>query len=163
MGRPMMELEFSEADREALHYERFHHPHARVRLKMEIVFLKSEGLAHPEIARLARVCENTVRSYLEEYREGGVERLKEVRFRRPQSELNDYADLLDEQFRKSPPASVPQAAAVIEQLTGLKRSPTQVRLFLKSRGLERRKVGMVPAKADPDRQAEFKKTSLNLS
>src|SRR3954451_6242296 len=80
MGRPMMQLEFSEAVRESLHYERFHHSHPRVRLKMEIVFLKSEGLPHPEIARLTRVCENTVRSCLEEYRDGGVEKLKEVRF-----------------------------------------------------------------------------------
>ena len=50
-----------------------------------------------------------------------------------------------------------EAMEKIEQLTGLRRSPDRVRVFLKSLGMECRKVGMVPAKADPQRQESFKK------
>ena len=40
----------------------------------------------------------------------------------------------------------------IEELTGLKRSETQVRKFLNSIGIKRRKVGTIPSKADLEEQ-----------
>jgi hypothetical protein len=45
----------------------------------------------------------------------------------------------------------------VEQLTGIQRSPTQVRQFLKKMGLRCRKVGVLLAKVDPPAQEEFKK------
>ena len=68
-------------------HERFHHEHPRVRRKMEALWLKSQGLAHQEIARLAGVSGNTLRSYLQQYAEGGIAGLKELHFRQPKSEL----------------------------------------------------------------------------
>ena len=50
--------------------------------------------------------------------------------------------------------------AVIEEITGIKRSEPQVRQFLKSMGMECRKVGMIPAKADVEKQEKFKKEQL---
>lgn len=47
----------------------------------------------------------------------------------------------------------------IEELTGIKRSPTQVRVFLKKIGMKCRKVGVMPSKADPEIQDAFKKKS----
>ena len=49
-----------------------------------------------------------------------------------------------------------EASRRIEQLTGLKRGPTQVRQFLKSLGMKVRKVGQIPAKADVEAQDRFK-------
>jgi transposase len=49
--------------------------------------------------------------------------------------------------------------AEIERLTGLKRNKERIRQFLKRIGMKCRKVGMVPAKADVEKQAEFKKKS----
>jgi hypothetical protein len=46
-----------------------------------------------------------------------------------------------------------------EELTGLKRSPTQGRIFLKKLGLKRLKTAAVPAKLDADLQETFKTTS----
>ena len=43
----------------------------------------------------------------------------------------------------------------IEELTGIRRSENRVREFLKRIGMRRRKVGMIPAKADPDEQEAF--------
>ncbi|MDM8568921.1 IS630 family transposase, partial [Thiotrichales bacterium HSG1] len=35
----MIQIEFLEEEREALHYERYHHPHPRVQKKMEVLWL----------------------------------------------------------------------------------------------------------------------------
>jgi transposase len=51
---------------------------------------------------------------------------------------------------------VAEAAARIAQLTGLARGPTQVRQFLQSLGMQPRKVGQIPAKADVTAQEECK-------
>lgn len=153
----MINVEFTEADKKALHYERFHHPHPRVQLKMEVVWLKSQGESHQRIGQLTGVHVNTVTAYIREYAEGGIEKLKEVRFKRPESELMEHRESLEAEFRKTPPATVAEAMDRIEKLTGIKRSPTQVRIFLKRLGLKCRKVGVVPAKADVKKQDEFKK------
>jgi hypothetical protein len=67
---------------------------------------------------------------------------------------------LEDHFQKHPPASVNQARAVIKELTGIERSLTQVREFLKHLGLKRRKVGMIPAKAVISEQSRFKQEEL---
>jgi transposase len=151
----MLTIDFTPQDIDALHFERFHHPHPRVQLKMEAVYLKSQGLAHRDICRLARISENTLRSYLRQYQEGGVERLKQTDRDGPTSELSGHRRTIEEHFRRDPPRSTAQAAADIERITGVRRGLTQVRKFLKGMGLKFRKLGMIPAKADPAEQAKF--------
>jgi transposase len=151
----MIHIAFTPDDIDALHHERFHHPHPRVQEKMEAVYLKGRGLPHKEICRLSRTSENTLRSYLRQFQEGGVERLKRLDFARPVSELADHRDALEDYFRKNPPRSAAQAAADIERLTGIRRGLTQVRTFLTGMGMKCRKMGMIPAKADADEQRRF--------
>ncbi|NEO80658.1 helix-turn-helix domain-containing protein [Moorena sp. SIO4G3] len=69
----LINLTFIPSDIEALHYERFHHPHPRVQRKMEAVYLKSQGLGHWQIAQLLRISEPTLVKYLREYQAGGIE------------------------------------------------------------------------------------------
>jgi transposase len=151
----MIAIDFTSLEIDSLHHERFHHPHPRVQLKMEAVYLKSQGLPHHDICRLARISENTLRAYLRQFQEGGVERLKRTDWDGPQSELSDHHQAIEEHFRNNPPRSTAQAAADIERLTGVRRGPTQVRKFLKGLGLRFRKLGMIPAKADASEQARF--------
>lgn len=153
----MLKITFSQEEIEALHYERYHHPHPRVQRKMEALWLKSRGLPHNQIATLTGITTNTLRTYLYDFRDGGIEKLKEVNFRQPRSALEDHKDTIEAHFRQHPFSTINQAVHVIEQLTGIKRSPTQVREFLRRMGLKRRKVGMVPAKADVDAQEAFLK------
>ena len=80
----MLRLEFSEADKQALHYERYHHPHPRVQQRMEALWFKSQGLPHHQIAPLCAISANTLRSYLKRYHTGGVEALKHLNFYCPQ-------------------------------------------------------------------------------
>ena len=81
--------------------------------------------------------------------EGGIEKLKEINFNRPTSKLTEHQQKIEDYFRSLPPANINEAIAKIEELTGIKRSPTQVRLFLKSIGMRTLKVAFVPGKADP--------------
>ena len=156
----MLKLKFTEELIEELRYERYHHPHPRVQRKMNVLYLKSQGIPHKEIKRLEQISENTLLGYLREYQEGGIERLKKINFRRQTSELEEHRNTLESYFRENPVASAKEAAARIEELTGIHRSPTQVRKFLKSIGMKVRKVGTIPSKADPDEQEKFKKEQL---
>jgi transposase len=106
---------------------------------------------------MADVCSTTLTSYMKEYAEGGIEALKTVKFNRPRSKLDDHRQTLEEHFRTHPPATVKDAMAAIETLTGLKRSHERTRTFLKRIGMKRRKAGTIPAKAKVEAQAAFKK------
>jgi len=151
----MITIEFTDKAIEALHYERFHHPHPHVQLKMEALYLKSQKLQHQEICALCQISPPTLCSYVREYQEGGIEKLKELRFYQPQSELTAYQDTIENYFREHLPATVNEAQAKIEELTGIKRNPTQTRQFLKKLGMKHLKVGYVPGQAaTPEKIAE---------
>jgi transposase len=158
----MIKIEFTEEEIQALHYQRYHHPHPRVQRKMEALWLKSQKVSHNQIAKLTGVSINVVTRYFREYKKGGLEKLKELNFYQPESELQQHHETIEAYFRKTPPATIKEAMSKIEELTGIKRSETQVRKFLKSIGLKRRKVGMIPSKADPDKQEAFKKNNWSL-
>ncbi len=66
---------FTAEDREALAHDRYHYPDPRVQRKIEVLWLKSHGLGHDEIATYANVSRRTVQRYLDEYLEGGLQRL----------------------------------------------------------------------------------------
>jgi transposase len=144
----MVSVHFTEEDRQALNYERFHYPDPRVQQKMEVLWLVSQGLSRTEVAQLAGVSARTVRRYIKRYKRGGIEALKRSEYHKPQSELDQHAQTLKEYFEKNPPSTVKQAQAAIEKLTGVRRGETQVTEFLKRIGLRRRKVGTVPGKVD---------------
>jgi len=153
----MIRLHFTEEDKQALNYERYHHPHPRVQRKMEAVWLKSQGESHQRIAQLTGVTVNTVSQLLKDYQAGGIERLKAIHFRQPISDLAKHQQTLEDYFKAHPPATIKEAMDKIEKLTGLKRSEPRIKKFLSRLGFKRRKVGTVPSKADPDQQEIFKK------
>jgi Homeodomain-like domain-containing protein len=83
----MLKIEFGESRFKALRYERYHHPHPRVQRKMEAVYLKSQRLPPQQICHLSGITGNTLRSYVRDYQRGGLEQLKQLNFRRPESAL----------------------------------------------------------------------------
>jgi transposase len=92
-------------------------------------------LPHGQIAQLVNITENTLRDYFQLYQEGGVERLKEVAIQGPASALQEHYASLEAYFRAHPPATIKEAQNKIEALTGIKRSETQVREFLKKNSI----------------------------
>ncbi len=157
----MIRLNFTEEEKQTLSNERYHHPHPHVQRKMEAVWLKSQGESHQRIAQLTGVTVNTVTGFLKDFQAGGIERLKEIRFRKPVSELAAHQQTLEDYFKTHPPATIKEAMDTIEKLTGLKRSEPRIKKFLSNLGFKRRKVGTVPSKADPDKQEAFKKNIWN--
>jgi len=151
----MIQISLSEEEEARVRHERYHHPHPRVRRKLEAVLLKAAGLPHHQIAGIVGVSENTLRSYLDAYALRGIAGLLAVQFYRPTSELAAHAATLAAHVRAHPCATLAEAGAAIEALTGLRRSQTQVSVFLKGLGLRRRRVYPVPAKVDPQRQELF--------
>jgi transposase len=130
-----MQLEFTPAIQEILNYERYHHPMPLVQRRMEALWLKSHGLPHGQIAQLVGITENTLRDYFQLYQDGGVERLKVVAIQGPESALQAHYASLEVYFRAHPPATIKEAQGKIEALTGIKRSETQVREFLKKNSI----------------------------
>jgi hypothetical protein len=59
----MLQLAFSEADTQALHYERAHQPHPRVQQRMEALWRKRPGVPHHQSARLGAMAATPLRSY----------------------------------------------------------------------------------------------------
>jgi transposase len=155
----MINVKFSEQDLKTIDYERFNHPIPRVQRRMEVLWLKSQGLAHNQIAKLSGACSSAVTKYLRLYRQGGLDEVRKVNFYRPQSELDKHHDSIEQYFHEHPPASIAEAVVKIEALTGIRRSKTQVGVFMRKLGMRYRKVGSVPAGASPDAQEEFKKNS----
>ena len=55
----MIRINFTAEEQQSLQYERFHYPDPRIQVKMEVLWLKSRGLDHPQIAELAGVSTRT--------------------------------------------------------------------------------------------------------
>lgn len=157
----MIDVTFTQHDLNVIDYERFNHPLPYVQRRMEILWLKSKGISHKQIAELARVCPNTVTKYIEMYLHGGLDEIKKENFYRPQTELIKHCESLEQYFRENPVSSVNEAITKIEELTGIQRKKSQVRVFLRKIGMRPRKMGAIPGNADPDKQEEFKKKFLN--
>ena len=127
-----IELEFTPEELKELNYERYRHPLPLVQRRMEVLWLKAHGLPHAKIAELGNITENTMRDYFELYQEGGTEKLKEVNFYRPESQLGEHITSLEAYFLEHPPASVKEAQQKIKDIAGIERSETQIREFLKN-------------------------------
>ncbi len=160
----MIQIAFTDTEIAALAYERYHHPSPLVQQRMEVVYLKSQGVPHQEIARLCRISRQTLVTILHLYQDQGIERLKHFHFAGQPSVLNAHQSTLEAHFRTHPPRTVAHAQAEIERLTGIRRSPTQIRAFLKRIGMQVRKVGAMPGRAhEPLKQQEqdtFQHTEL---
>ena len=129
----MIRIDFTEEGIDQLRKERFTHPHHRVRIKMEVLFLKSQGISHQEIGKMVGITQDTLRKYLEEYKSGGIEALKDLHFRKPTSSLEEHRETIEQDFEKNPPKTLKEAASRIHKLTGIERSPKQIGRFLKKK------------------------------
>ena len=157
----MLRIDFTQEDADKLHYERYHHPHPLVQTKMEVLYLKSQGIKHKDICELCKISKTTLTKYIKQYQLGGVAELTKLDYKGQPSHLNQYTDILTEHFKKSPASSVAEASDAIEKITGVKRSPTQVREFMKRTGLRCLKVGYVPGKSvEEEKIEEVKKYRL---
>jgi transposase len=151
----MLKIDIKAKDAVKLRTELYTQVHPHIMKKYLALHLKQCGMSNKLICNVLGICNNTLLSYFKEYIEGGLEKLQGLNFYCPQSDLQKFSGDILRYFDKNPPSSISEAAAKIEELTGVKRGETQVRKFLKHKGFRFRTVGTVPAKA----LTEEKKTS----
>ena len=153
----MFKRTFSGSDLAALRHWRFQQPDPRVQVRLETLYLRSQGVANRDIPRLCGISKASCHRSLKAYVSGGIAQLKHFEPRRPRSALYPHRTTIAAEFRQRPPATVAEAAARIAALTGIVRKPTHVRQFLKDLGMPPRKGDRLPAKADAAVQEAVKK------
>lgn len=157
----MLSLNITKSDIAVLNYERFHHPSPLVKKRMHVVYMKSQGMAHKMIAIACHVSLNSVTNFIKIYNQSGLNGLRSFCYRKPKSKLAAYSSSIEEEFKKNPPLTSGQAGAKIQEMTGIKLCPSQVRAFMKYLGMSFRKMGHIPAKANPEKQANFLENTLH--
>jgi transposase len=129
----MRAFDFSEDIVAEIRHDRYHHPHPRVQRKMEVLWLKSRGLTHADIAELADVSPRSVQRYLDEFAQGGLDRVRRLNWQGQTCALDEHQPSLEDYFIENPPRSAREAQQAIERLTGIRRGLSQVRAFLKKK------------------------------
>jgi transposase len=104
---------------------------SRVRIKCLVVYLRKMGYQRKEIAKIARIDEDTVTNYTKKYDESGLQGLLEENYHPPKSQLEPYTEQLKELFKKQLPHTVNQAIEMIDKETGIRLKPSACRAFLK--------------------------------
>jgi transposase len=129
----MIKIKFTKEEIEQLNFEKVNCTNSRVRIKLEALILKANGLPNKKIQQILNIDKNTVTAYLKLYVEGGLESVKKNNYLGPTSELEQYAEIIFSDFEINPPATIKEASYRIEQLTGIKRGKTQTWHFLKKK------------------------------
>ena len=137
-------IHLTEQQQHLVNDERHAHPQEHVRRKMLVLWLLQCGLSRDKAAEVAGLGRATVQRYVAAFRTGGLEGLRRWGVLGPVSDLAAHEDLLRESFTKEPSRSMGEACDRIEQLTGLRRQPTQVRKFLKGMGLKWQRIRAIP-------------------
>jgi len=129
----MRRFAFSEDVLVEIRHDRFHHPHPHVQRKMEVLWLKSQGLTHAQIAKLADSSPRSVQRYLDQFQQGGLDQVRRRNWKGKRNELSQHRDSLEDYFLLNPPRSAREAQKAIERRTGVRRGLSQVRAFLKKK------------------------------
>jgi transposase len=141
----MHNIDFSAKDRKRIKELRFNHPDPRALRRLQILLLKMYGLKHARIVELSGLSRSTVHRVLETYRQRGLDAVLEFHEQGPHSALASHQTSLETEFRERPVRTVAEASARIEELTGIRRGPSQVRQFLRNAlGLRWRKTRAIP-------------------
>lgn len=115
-----------------------------IRKKLNVLWLTSIIKSAKEIAEIAGVSIRTVFDFINLYNKYGLDAVMELNYRKPQSDLMGYAELITAEFESKPPRSIKEARGIIKKITGIKRSLTQIRVFLYKLGMKVLKPIKVP-------------------
>ena len=137
-------IQLTEDEQRIVNEERASHPNLSVRNKMLTIWLLHCGVTRQKAAEIVGVSRATVQRSVDAYCQGGLDGLRRSNVRRPVSELDGYRDIIRASFEAQPVCTIAEACDRIEKLTGIHRSPTQVRQFLKGLGLKWQRNRAIP-------------------
>lgn len=151
----MHKINFDRDEIRKLDYMRYNHPHPMVQKRCEALWLRANGFKQREILKICNIVSPTYCHYVNLYIAGGIESLKQLNYKKHTSKLYDHKESIEEHLKMNPPHTISEAGEMIYQLTGIRRSNTQIRYFLLECGLRFRKAGVIPGKADIESQEQF--------
>jgi len=121
------------------------HPDPIVRRKMLVLWAVHLGHTREQAARLADVGVATAKRYVIAYRDGGLDGLtRREPQRRSVSELVAHADAIQQSLTERPVRTTAEAIERIDELTDIRRGPTQTRKFLAGLGFTWQRTRAVP-------------------
>jgi transposase len=157
----MLPLNLSQAEIQQLNYERFQYPCPIVQKRLSAVFLFATVKATiSTIGLMSGLHRHSVTTWVNTYRDEGIESLFIVHYGTNQSRLDEHSESIIDSFNSKPPMNAREAKSRIEKMTGICRRPTQVRNFMHRHGLRYIKMGHIPAKADPEKQRQWVNETL---
>ena len=157
----MIYLLIPEDEAQKIEKDRFCCSDPLISRRLHALYLKSRGYSHQDISEYVGLSPNALTATFKKYSTGGLEEVKKMHYVPKHSTLEEHRELLQNHFKEHPPTSVKQACSDIEKLTGIRKKEERVRIFLHQLGMKPRKVGGIPAKANPELQEDFKKKAWN--
>lgn len=127
----MRRIQFPEDDVTHLNKERLQHNHPIVRRRMMALYLKAKGYRHKDICKELGISHVCLYEYLDLYIKEGLDGLRRLEYRGKRNLLDENRDLIIAYLEAHPPATLKEAQARIEEVTGIRRSLPQIRAFLK--------------------------------
>lgn len=151
----MIKVVLPDSDRTKLQDLHQNHIHPVIQKRSLVILLRSENISNSQITHITGLNEKTITSYAYLYSIKGMDWLTGLNFRKPESQLKPFDEMIKEYFDKNAVATIKEACKVIFDLTGVTLKETQVRNYLKKLDIKYRKVSSIPSKADLDAQQEF--------
>ena len=139
-----LRITLTDAEQAVVDVERDAHPDAHVRRKMLVLRLLHCGVTRAKAAEVAGLGRATVQRYVAASRDGGLDGLRQWDVVGPVSDLAAHTEAIRESLTSSPVRTVAEACDRVEALTGIRRKPTQVRVFLAGLGFRWRRVRALP-------------------
>lgn len=157
----MLPKNLSEAEIHRLNYERYHYPCPTVQKRLHAIYIKATtDMSNNLIGTLTDLDRDSVGYWIMRYQLGGFEAVCQFNYGTNKSILENYEKSILQSLTEHPPMNSSEAKSRIEELTGISRSPSQIRTFMHRHGLHYIKMGHMPAKVDTEKQHEWVKTKL---
>jgi transposase len=128
----LTKLEISPGELSKLNYERYHYPCPLVQKRLHSIYIKAiSGRSNEDVGNLTDAHRNSISEWVKVYQQGGIDELLKVNHGTHKSIMESYATNINELFTKEPPRSIGEAVIKIKELTGIERSHSRVRAFMK--------------------------------
>ncbi|MEM6339493.1 MAG: IS630 family transposase [Pseudomonadota bacterium] len=126
--------------------ERKTHTHAKIRDRMNVLYLRNLGYKSLECAQIVGCHINTVTNYVKMYIEGGLDLVRSLNYTYSKHQLQDRFDEVDQAIEQSNCSTISQVSSMLRQTFNYDRSNEAVRQLLHRLGHKRRKSATFPGK-----------------
>ena len=133
---------------------------SRIYKRLHAIILYDDGLSIPQIAGLFYMDEETIRSYIESFKNDGMPDIKIFRYKEQANLNKEQLDELKHHLSNKIYLKSEDICHYVSEVYGITYKPKGMVKLLKRLGFVYKKPKVVPGKADGKRQAEFLKNIL---